>query len=714
MATLYRASFESDIIPNGMTIVSGTIHSSIGRTGPNTTAIGNITTNGTNVITTINATLPSSSGVLFSYHSKASMITTASVPCDLVALGPVKFGLQDLNTSRITVDGAVVATQEITQIEDNRWNLIRGSVIGIGTELSSSFEVNGIKINWAGLHAPATLTSISLNSMPGYATYIDDIGINDSVAGLDSDTPSAIQGFVGGLVGDGDIQQWKQNVASLFPKELKHKFQGKFTYIPPSDKIAYVGCEYLNGSGSKNTLTILNVNSDVTESSLNAGFDIDTLTYCDYDGKLYLHGIISSSYGYKTYDPATNSISSETIWTSSFVSGTYKLESVIRTVYIPDTSTMYTFGLVKNPFIEDIQQRSQERDLQIVSYNLREKSTTLSAIRYHVFDNNHVLDSKYRPALDVIYNHIDNRIWLYNSQATENKYTGKLRIINPYSLIAEDSIFISGSTKPNLASSSFCICDSTNTLLLSNYAGQYNANNTLFAVDLTTRTGSIVWDKNVCTPLKKLVYSPARNAVYAFGDVESFLFDPHKMKFYWDNLNNSNKTSSWFKEEYYSSSYFTSGSIIEQLPIYNAVDACYSPKNAAIIVASYDKIFNIQGSLKNSVVNALLNPDSLKAGASGSGDICTIKLAKPSGSFTDDFRYEGINISVSNATSLETSSLTIGIRDSGSNVGVGSNIVTWGNSAGTHVRSVFSKQNSGSAKWSTSEFENVQFYLRAN
>jgi hypothetical protein len=62
---------------------------------------------------------------------------------------------------------------------------------------------------------------------------------------------------------------------------------------------------------------------------------------------------------------------------------------------------------------------------------------------------------------------------------------------------------------------------------------------------------------------------------------------------------------------------------------------------------------------------------------------------------------------------LATASLLLGVRDNGVNIPLSSSVTTWGNSQQTTVRSIFSSQNSGSAKWSEAQFRNVQFYMEA-
>jgi hypothetical protein len=205
---------------------------------------------------------------------------------------------------------------------------------------------------------------------------------------------------------------------------------------------------------------------------------------------------------------------------------------------------------------------------------------------------------------------------------------------------------------------------------------------TIYQIDPQTDVATIISPGGSVRPIRKLVYSPARNAIYVLTEIESFIFDP---------LNNTR---------------------IETLGIFNAFDGGYCPFNSAVLYANEERVFSMQGSLTRGVVNALLNPDSLRAGATASGDICNVTIAKPTGSFFSSYTYEGLNVQVNNATSNETASLIIGVRDA-SNIQLGDTASTWNTSTGSHVRSIYTKDNAGVAKWNATQFNAVQFYMEA-
>jgi hypothetical protein len=186
----------------------------------------------------VNVAVPTNStGVRVSYYTKAS--SDIQYPATLATVGSYVFRLLDGVTAEIRCNNTQVAVQDITVIEDNRWNLVRFSADFNGAASTGSLEVNGIRVDVTNTDSTVGVSTINIRSLIGKLACIDDIGVNDNTGTIESDfgMPNAIKGFVGGLIEDGDIQNWQQNVASLFPLNYTHVAQGKLLYIPSADKI---------------------------------------------------------------------------------------------------------------------------------------------------------------------------------------------------------------------------------------------------------------------------------------------------------------------------------------------------------------------------------------------------------------------------------------------------------------------------------------------
>lgn len=797
MASIYRFSFEHDIIPSGISIISGSIWSGQGRFGASTNALTNVSRS-VSIQAAVSASVPTNStGIRGSYFTKGS--GTAQYPTSLVQAGPFEFRMLNNSTSEIRVGGVSKVVQDVTIVEDNRWNLVRFSVDFNGVNASGSLEFNGIRVDYYTPNATTGISGLIINGLSGNLSCIDDVGINDNTGTIIGDTtiPNAIKGFVGGLSDNGDIQNWQQNVASLFPLHYSQLSQGSFVYVPTTNKVISQDVSSSVTQVSQNKFTILNPMTHVTESffsepssstmqyyypviavgggyitgssSLTTYFNIQTVTYNDANGLVYFMGSSKTDYtkwtkstyygttiytmgsavsehnfSYKTYDPLSSTTSSLTAWFGNFdlsppipsntnpIAGNeYVFRDVLDTVYCPMNSKLYSLVAVYNPYYShtipvsnpdtSADYNANKSWLQMLILDPSTGEIELSYRTYGVWTHPPVQTGQpatyTKPSAKLIWNPYDQTIYAWCSKFSYDTYNSYyLRSIEPDSLLVKQkkSVFfqnyndLSSITNPT---ADLVFCDINNSIYISLWNSLYGGSQ-VFSVDLTTRTGSIVFPKGVGTAVKRLVYSPARNAIYSFGELESFIFDPIKAT-YVQSVYNQFGTSSANWLSLAESGSLLSGSIIEQLPLYNINDAVYSPKNSAIIATSDTKVYSLKGSLESSVINALLNSDSLKAGATASGDICTIKIAKPTGSFTSQYNYEGFNIRIDNASSLTTSSLLMGIRENGVNVPLGSPIITWANSTGSSVRSVFTSQNSGSTKWSGSQFETIQFYMQA-
>lgn len=802
MASIYRFSFEHDIIPNGVTIVTGSIWSGQGRFGGMTNALTATTRDtGSAVQAEIDVSVPTNStGIRSSYYTKAS--DNLLYPVTLADAGPYSFRLINSTTSEIRFNNVQEVVQDVTLVEDNRWNLIRFSVDFDGTHSSGSLEFNGIRVDITKPDTTVGISAINLKGLRGTLSCIDDVGINDNTGTIDEDkgVPNAIKGFVGGLVENGDIQNWQQNVASLFPLSYNHESQGNFTYVPPTNKVITCNNSSVTLTVAQNKFTVMDPMSHVTQSSFieeqlaytesyypalvvggpnvyvtasaetTTSFNIQSSVYSDADGKVYFFGssqvtynpvtkVVSSGapggfyysigtpvtrneFAYKSYDPVTNTATGVTIWKGDFdltapqwqgtpigastVGYEYRFRDVLASVYCPRTSKIYSLVSIYNPYYPHTTtqaNQSYEDDyienrswIHMIVLDTKLNQVELSYKYYGTWTHHASEASTYvAPQATMVWNQSDQTIYAFCQKFNTDSYNSWLiRSIEPESLTInknkapriEDTFGLS-----NTASCDMVYSDINNTMYFTLWTTTYGTSN-IYGIDLTSRVGNIVFPNGIGSTIKKLVYTPARNAIFALGEVESFAFDPVKSRVGQDIYKQYGATSSqWIT--YSESGSLLSGSIIEAVPLFNINEAVYSPKNSAIIACSDRKIYSLKGSMESSVVNALLSPDSLKAGATASGDICTLKIAKPTGSFTEQYQYEGFNIRIDNASSLATASLKVGIREANVNYTLGDAVVTWANSTGSHVRSVFTPHNSGSSKWSASQFEAVQFYMEA-
>jgi hypothetical protein len=752
MASIYRFSFEHDIVPPGVNIASGSIWSGQGRLGANTNALTTLNRS-TPVWTEVNIDVPSnSSGIRGSFYTKAS--------------GQIQYEFRLLNgsTSQILFNGNPVIIQDLTLVEDNRWNLVRFSVDFNGSNSTGSIEFNGIRVDSNNSDVTTGISSVNLTSIPGTLSSLDDVGINDNTGTIPEDTavPNAIVGFVGGLVEDGDIQNWQQNVASLFPLNYLHEAQGLLLYVPSFDKLITVNQDSPVHHITQNEFTILNGNTFTTESvftEVSTSFCIQTATYNDADGLVYLMGTSSGNFAYKTYDPSANTTSSVIVWTGSFdetppvwiadsqfsghstIGYEYRFRDVLATTYCPYNSKIYSLVAVYNPYyphttVGGVNSYPTAKDdyvdnmswIQMLVLDPRTNKIELSYKYYGSWvhftgtGQTGVHPNYSTPKTSMIWNPNDQTLYAWCSRFNSDQYSSFfVRSIEPDSLTIKKakSIRMEDTEVLNdqLASGSgevsvdLCYCNINNSIYMTSYQGIYDSSQ-IFIVDLASRTGSLLYPNGIGSLIRKLVYTPAKNAIYALGEIDSFVFDPINANYAHGIGKQYGFTSSqWL--DIAENGPLLSGSILESVPLYNIQAGVYVPKNSSIIAASYEKVYRLMGSMESSVVNALISPDSLKAGATASGDVCTLKIAKPTGSFTSQYRYEGFNIRIDNASSLATASMKMGIREAGVNVALGAPIITWANSTGSHVRSVFTSHNSGSSKWSGSQFDGIQFYMEA-
>ncbi len=764
MASIYRFSFENDIIPEGVSITSGSIWSGQGRNGIMTSALTSVSRTASPVQASVVVALPNNtSGVRTSFYTKAS--DNITYPSVLATAGNWSFQLKDSVTAEILYSGVSAITQDVTVVEDNRWNLVRFSADFNGSVSTGSLEFNGIRVDITHADVTTGINTIALKGIAGKLSCIDDVGVNDNLGSItaDKDVPNAIRGFVGGLVEDGDIQNWQQNVASLFPLSYNHESQGRLLYVPSVDKIITTNVSTPAYTVSENTFTVLNAQSFVTESTFvetETTFSIQEVVYNDSDGLVYFMGkqTVGSTthFAHKTYDPITNLTSSVTWWTGGFdltpptwigVAGSttgyeYKFRDVLVSTYCPLNSKIYSLVVVYNPYYPHVTTQTNPTSyddyvenkswVQMIVFDPKTGFTELSYKYYgvwtHFYSSFGSATSCYvKPDTKMIWNPSDQNLLAWCPKFTGEGYGSYyLRSIEPESLIIKKNKSISFIDSGSLITrqtdensipdgltpkSDLVYCDINNSAYMALYTSTYGTSS-LYRIDLTSRTGSVVFPKNVGSMIRRLEYSPSRNAVFCLGEVESYMFDPIKETAN-EALYRQYGTGGLWATVCESGS-LLSGSIIEPIPLFNVKDSVYSPKNAAIVSVSDKKVYSLKGSMESSVVNALLSPDSLKAGATASGDICTLKVAKPTGSFTNLYQYEGFNIRVDNASSLETASLLMGIREAGVNYALGTPVVTWPNSSGSHVRSVFTPHNAGSTKWSASQFEAVQFYMEAS
>lgn len=756
MASIYRFSFEHDIVPNGVTINSGSIWSGQGRMGINTNALTAVTRNtGSSVWAEIDVAVPTNTtGLRGSFYTKAS--NNFTYPAQLVKAGPYTLEMLSNSSSAILFNGTQVASQDVTYIEDNRWNLVRFSFDFNGAASTGSIEFNGIRLDAHLTDSTAGVSSVNLRGLAGSLSSLDDVGINDNSGSLLEDTqvPNAVMGFVGGLVDDGDIQNWQQNVASLFPINYIRKNQGNLTYIPSTDELICSLKSPPEQTLVQNVYTIIDANNHTEKVSFTttSSFSIQTITYNDSDGLVYLIGkndigAGTTHYAYQTLDPITRATSSIVTWTGSFAiippvytgNGSttgyeYAFRDVLATTYCPMNSKIYSLVAVYNPYYphQTDQNPTLRPDylankswIQIVTLDPKTGKTELSYKYYgtwthYVVSFQSAISTYLKPKSSMIWNPTDSTLYAWSTQFSGEAYSSnQLRSIEPESLtikknkaiyLLETGSLGSPTTDPQLGVD-LVHCNINNTIYMATSRGTYDTTQ-IYRVDLTTRTGSLLFPFGIGNTVRKLVYSPARNAIFALGEVESFVFDPIKANYANDVRFQYGVTSSqWL--DLCENGPLLSGSIIEGVPLFNIQDGVYVPKNSAVVAASYEKVYRLMGSMESSVINSLLSPDSLKAGATASGDICTLKIAKPTGSFTSTYKYEGFNIRIDNASSMNSASLLMGIRENGVNTALGAPVTTWANSTGSHIRSVFTRYNQGNQKWSGSQFDTVQFYMEA-
>ena len=700
MATLYRFGFENEIVPVGITLAGGEIWSGFGRFGSTTSALVNSSSANTAQAAVTASLRAATTGVRASYYTKYA--GSGSYPVSLASVGPFDFNLINSTTAEIKNGGSQVATQDVTQLQDNRWNLVRfqADFEGTGNASSASFEFNGINLQWSGVTGTTSVSQSIIRSVKGTLVSLDDVGINDNSGSLDTSVPGSIRGMVGGMTQDGDVQNWQQNVASLPPTKIPLSYQGNLLYIPKTDVVLVQN--YFADSPTSSSFTTINAQTSVTRSKWSAtyngvGFLINDSVYCPYDHKVYLYGQSGTSLRYLKYDPELDSVVASGSMTADDLLTGYSFQTsraVMSATYCEVNSRILILSSCSSPAqIGNIPDQGSPR---VVSHNIRDNSFSLGSYGYGT-SYNVAGDDGYIivfPTGKIFYNEIDKKAYIY-----ANIISGRMIVIDPTTLFyvnplaPQNGLFWVGGSGPTNGTSSMCVSDINNHMFIASYT-EGSTTGDIWCVNLSSKTGSKVIAVNEPASSSfttRISYVPGRNAILAVGDAVSYLFNPI-------TAGTGAKT----------------GSIIEFLPqIFNANDSVYCPKNSAIIVAASDAVYNFQGSLATSVINALMNNDTLKAGATASGDICTIAIAKPTGSFTSGYTYEGMNVRVDNASSLATASLLLGVRDNGVNIPLSSSITTWGNAQQTAVRSIFSSQNSGSAKWSEAQFRDVQFYMEA-
>jgi len=697
MATLYRFSFENEIVPVGITIGNGQIWSGFGRFGSTTSALVASSSANDAQATVVASLPPSTTGVRGSYYTKYA--GSGSYPATLATIGPITLSLVNSTTAEIKNGLTQVATQDITQLQDNRWNLVRfqADFGGGGNSTTASFEFNGINLTWEGASGATSASAITIGSVKGTLASLDDVGINDNSGSIDNGVPGSIRGMVGGMTGDGDIQNWQQNVASLPPTKISIPYQGNLLYIPKTDVVL---CQNVFAdSPTSSSFTTINAQTSVTRSKWTStyngvGFVVQASVYSPYDHKVYLYGSSGTNLRYVKYDPELDAVVGSGSMSAGDLVTDYAFQSdftVLSATYSEINSRILILTSCSSP--EQLVGSVDYASPRVVSHNLRDNSFSLGTYSYQTQYIIAGVSNTVRPSGKIFYNEVDKKVYIYHSEASG------LLVIDPTTLFYVNplnplnGIFWVGGSGPEYATSSFCLSDINNHLYIASYNSlAYDGD--IWQISLDTRTGSrviAVDQPTVGTYANRISYIPGRSAILATGQAISYLFNP---------------ISAGFGSG--------TGSIIEFLPqIFNANDSVYCPKNAAIVIAASDAVYNFQGSLQSSVVNALMNNDTLKAGATASGDICTIAIAKPTGSFTSNYTYEGMNVRVDNASSLATASLLLGVRDNGINIPLSSSITTWGNSQQSTVRSIFTSQNSGSAKWTEAQFKNVQFYMEA-
>lgn len=700
MSTLYRFSFEHEIVPTGITLAKGTLWSGFGRFGSTTTALVD-SSSIASASAAITASLPvGTTGVRGSYYTKFSQ--TASYSSPLVTVGPFDFNVVNAQQMEIRKAGVQVATQDITQIVDNQWNLVRfkADFDGTGNFCTGSVEFNGINLQWTGATGVTSVTQSIIRGLRGSLSSLDDVGINSDSGSFDNGVPASIRGMVGGLIGDGDIQNWQQSVASLPAAKIPRNYQGHLTYIPKNNLVLTQD----NGIGnptppvSVSTFTTIDAQTSVTRSAWTTSFVATDVVYSPYDHLVYIYGMTGATLNYAKYNPNTDSV----VATGTFVPSQigYTLSRLWSATYCDITATIVlsfdTTALADQPpgIISNF--NPSKSALRLASHRLSDNSIQLAVYPFITYANIGAFPFVFIPPMaKVFYNRIDANVYVYCSglSSTYSAILGQgnnLIPINPSTLFFPPYYSFNWPTSPTRGTASFTLSDINNSMYMAVYDYSAGSSGEIWKLDMNTMSGSTEIAAGVPyanTYPVDIEYSAARNAIYAVGDAVSYLFNPLKTGL---------------------------ASIAEYLPqIFNAKDVVCGPQNASIFIAADDGIYNNMGTLRSSVTNALLSPDSLKAGATASGDICTLQIAKPSGSFTSAFTYEGINVRIDNASSLNTASLKLGVRDGSTNLQIGSDVTTWGNSQTSAIRSVFSFQNSGSAKWTEAQFRNLQFYMEA-
>jgi hypothetical protein len=661
MSAITRFSFENGIVPEGITVVSGAVWLGAGRFGNNTSAlVADVT--GSDWAEVIVPVPSPGDKVRGSFYTRASQ--NFIYPSPLVKFGDVTLVMETSNSIAVKVTGSTQLIQEVTVLENNRWNLVRFS-IDLGALSTASFEFNSIRTTWNGNSISTTATDVVVYSLKGDIASLDDVAINDASGSIDTGVPNAVLGMVGGLRANGATQNWQQNVASLFPKSYIRNDQGRFVYTPSTEEMM---CATVNRDGTAipNRYAVIEpVGHSESFSATTSINPVTDLVYSPFSDKVYVIGG-SGNWQFLTFNAKTRASSAVTTFTGSYTP--YTFYKTLKSMYVDKTSKIASLVVVNNPY----EISSAEKLIRIIEHDPATLVTSITTNAYSTFTEND--PNKLNFQADMVYCPSTDKIYAFCQ-----KFDGQsLLRINPETMLVEQYINVGTALTGSLCYSTI---NDKIYLGVQPTVSPFGSGNYIYQID--PQNDSIATNISLSTrPIRKMVYSPARNAIYVLTEIESFIFDP---------LTNTR---------------------LETLPIYNAFDGGYCPYNAAVLYANEERVFSMQGSLSRGVINALLNPDSLRAGATASGDICNITIAKPTGSYFNSFTYEGLNIQVNNATSNNTASLIIGVRD-GTNIQLGTTASTWNTSTGSHVRSIYTKSNSGSAKWTPTEFNAVEFYMEA-
>jgi hypothetical protein len=663
MSAIYRLSFENGIVPSGITIVSGSIWLGAGRFGNNTSALVADAQSGTYQAQIVAPLPQSGSSVRGSFYTRAA--SGLVYPATLVSFGDVDLVMETSNSMAIKVTGSTMVAQEVTVIENNRWNLVR-FLIDLGPTATASMEFNSLRTSWSGDSISAQDANVVLYSLQGNIASLDDIAINDASGSIDNGVPNAVLGMVGGLRANGTTQNWQQNVASLFPKSYIREDQGNFIYVPSTGEMM---CSTVNrdGTSTANRFAVIEPNANSESYSNTTTIDpVNGLVYSPFNDRVYVIGG-SSNWQFLTFNPATKTPSAVTTFTGTYTPYTYF--KTLKSLYVDKTSKIISLVVLNDPYTVD----NSAKLIRFIEHDPSTLVTTVTSNAYATFNENNTNNLNFQA--DLVYCPSNEKIYAFCQRFDSSA----LIKIDPQTMLVESYINV-GTNKTG----SLCYSTINDKIYLGLKPDVSPfGSGTIYQIDPQTDVATSISIAGGIRPVRKMVYSPARNAIYVLTEVESFIFDP---------LTNTR---------------------IETLAIFNAFDGGYCHANAAVLYANEEKVFSMQGSLSRGVVNALLNPDSLRAGATASGDICNITIAKPTGSFFSGFTYEGLNVQVNNATSNNTASLIIGVRDSNTNIQLGTTASTWNTSTGSHVRSIYTKENSGSAKWTSAEFNAIQFYMEA-